>query len=191
MPPLRGLFEQTFDESRLRTPAVVHEAQSGMHGVLSEPSIRFPLRFVIKLIDRALMGKGRIANAVLHDVGRLFPYQRGLEIEKNAFVRPAGAIVMDGAHDRVLLRKPVAPTAKWGYVELDLDSEVLAHAANGVGEIVEPDLGICACVGYDDVAAVAADELIEPKILEMAAVRQMDRARAQMALDRLIVEARS
>jgi hypothetical protein len=57
-----------------------------------------------------------------------------------------------------------------GRADGDFDAEIDPALANGVAEPLERERGVLLGVAGDDVAAAAANQFVEPQVLEVAAV---------------------
>ena len=58
--------------------------------------------------------------------------------------------------------------------DIDADPEVDVGLANGVAEVIEREMGVLAGVDDHNEPTPSSHHLVEPKILEMAAVREID-----------------
>src|ERR1019366_5708583 len=70
--------------------------------------------------------------------------------------------------------------------EGDLDAEIERHLANRIAEVLEREVLVAAGVDDENEPASAAHHLVEPEVLEVAAVRQVDvRLRIRREAERL------
>ena len=82
---------------------LIKESENASSSMFAKPAIRFPLRFVVELIARRLMGEGTVARAVLQDIREVHRRQCWLEEDNRSLVHPDDPVVMDRAYDGMLL----------------------------------------------------------------------------------------
>ena len=58
-------------------------------------------------------------------------------------------------------------------VDLDPDAEIDPAEADQVSQVIVRGITVLSCVERDDVSAAAADQLVNPQVLEMAAIGEM------------------
>ena len=143
--------------------------------MFAEPSIRFPLRFVIKLIAGGLVRKSGIAGPILRDIAGLIPGEHRFEVDQNGIVLSVPPrIVGDCPDGNVLLRDARLVWHQWRKIDLDLDAKILPNTPDGVAEIIERNLRVRAAIGDDDVAAMPPHQFVKREVFKMGAVGQMD-----------------
>ena len=122
---------------------------------------------------------GRIA----HDPRGLGPMQGRFDVEDRSIAAAVaiGRLVVDEAHGVVRDVLRLIDAGARGTVrqvlqpcEIDANPEVDVDLANSVAEIVEREVGILAGVDDHNEPTSPPYHLVEPKILEMPAVRQID-----------------
>ena len=141
--------------------------------VLAEGAIALELRFAKELVSCGLVGELRVINNIVADIGRLITGERGFDIEESPRVRlGVDVVVMNPAYRTV----PTGMTRAFFFrkradVDLDMDAEVLSALANQTPKVPERQRGVGSGVAQHDVAAAAADQLVDAQVLEVASIR--------------------
>ena len=89
--------------------------------------------------------------------------------------------VEDPSHHAVRSAPSVHDANRLG-VDVDLHTEVGAALANGPAQRLEGQLCVLLGVAHDDVVAASADQLVQPEIVEVAAIAQVDESAAPRGL---------
>ena len=144
--------------------------------VEAQTPIALELVLRIELVAGGFVREGRMAGLVLQHRRDLVPGHRRLEVDQ----RPVRAVRVDDLADRHPLRTPAAvPPAQRIDVDDDLDAEIdLAHPDQRA-QPLERQGRVAFGVADDHQPAASLDQLVGAEVLEVAAVRHHQEARAE------------
>ncbi len=155
---------------------VRHPLERLEYRVKPQHSVALELRLVEPLIGRRLVGELLVLRRIAEHIGRLVAGDRGLQVEKRSDMPPRiDLVVADSAHRAVPLAVAmlVAMTDRLD-TDLDIDSKIRTAFLDCIPQIVELEKPVLPGIGGNDQPTAAAHKLVEPKVLEVPAVGEIN-----------------
>src|SRR6516162_1306444 len=173
-------------ERKLRRLRARRHTRSAAADVLDDVSperaVGLELRLAEPLVGGALVRKARVIGGV---TAHAYPLGRAvvgrLDVQQPAGARggrPGRALRVGDrreAKTRAGHRRAV-PRLEFEVKEVDADAEIDVALAHRVAELLEFHVGVATRIDHDDAAATAPHHLIEPEVVEVAAIGEVDPA---------------